>query len=218
MVGQRPTFLFSGPRDRRFAGRGAASLEKASGVNDADERLNAAEPPPKTSEGLGAKVEALIRPALEDMGYDIVRILLSGGRRQVLQIMLDRKDGKPIDVEDCASVSRAASAILDVEDPISSAYTLEVSSPGIDRPLTRLSDFARFAGFDARVEMEQAVGGQRRFSGRLLGVEGLEIVIETEEGVQRLPFSGMRKAKLLLTDALIEAAQREAEQEAAGDD
>jgi ribosome maturation factor RimP len=152
------------------------------------------------------------------MGYDIVRILLSGGRRQVLQIMLDRKDGKPIDVEDCASVSRAASAILDVEDPISGGYTLEVSSPGIDRPLTRLADFARFAGFDARVEMEQSVGGQRRFSGRLLGVEGLEIVIETEEGVQRLPFSGMRKAKLLLTDALIEAAQREAEQEAAGDD
>jgi ribosome maturation factor RimP len=115
-------------------------------------------------------------------------------------------------------VSRASSAILDVEDPISSAYVLEVSSPGIDRPLTRLGDFARFAGFEARVEMEQAVAGQRRFSGRLLGVEGLEILIETEEGPQRLPFAALKKAKLLLTDDLIAAAQREAEQFEADED
>ncbi|WP_455371936.1 ribosome maturation factor RimP [Limibacillus halophilus] len=174
--------------------------------------------PSKTSEGLAAKVESLIAPALEDMGYDIVRIILSGGRSQTLQIMVDRKDGKPIDVEDCAAVSRASSAILDVEDPISSAYVLEVSSPGIDRPLTRLGDFARFAGFEARVEMEQAVAGQRRFSGRLLGVEGLEILIETEEGPQRLPFAALKKAKLLLTDDLIAAAQREAEQFEADED
>jgi ribosome maturation factor RimP len=174
--------------------------------------------PSKTSEGLAAKVEGLIAPALEDLGYDIVRILLTGGRSQTLQIMVDRKDGKAIDVEDCASVSRAASAILDVEDPITSAYVLEVSSPGIDRPLTRLADFARFSGFEARVEMEQAVAGKRRFSGRLLGVEGLEILIETEEGAARLPFAGMKRAKLLLTDDLIAAAQREAEQFDADED
>lgn len=117
-----------------------------------------------------------------------------------------------IDVEDCASVSRATSAILDVEDPISSNFTLEVSSPGLDRPLTRLGDFARFAGFEARVEMEQNVEGHRRVSGRLLGVEGTDIMIESAEGALKLPFAGMKKAKLLLTDALIEAMQKEAEQ------
>ena len=191
---------------------------EARAVNDAQHESEDQQPPAKTSEGLGAKVDALIAPALNDMGYQIVRLLLSGGRNQVLQIMVERLDGKPIDVEHCAEVSRAASAILDVEDPISGAYTLEVSSPGIDRPLTRLSDFARFAGFDARVEMEQAVEGQRRFSGRLLGVEGLNIRIDTEEGERSLPFSGMKKAKLLLTDALIEATQREAEQQGAADD
>ena len=178
----------------------------------------AAHLPSKTSEGLAAKVESLIAPTLTDMGYEVVRILLSGERNRTLQIMLDRKDGKPIDVEDCASASRASSALLDVEDPIPGTYNLEVSSPGIDRPLTRLGDFARYAGFDARVEMEQAVAGQRRFSGRLLGIEGVEIVIETEEGVQKLPFAQMKKAKLLLTDALVAAVQKEAEELGADED
>ncbi len=199
----------------------AGRTEKAANgkaVTDALRDATGDQPPAKTSEGLAAKVEGLIRPTLEDMGYEIVRILLTGGRTQTLQVMMDRADGRPLDVEDCASVSRAASAILDVEDPIPGGYTLEVSSPGIDRPLTRLADFARFAGFDARVEMEQSVEGQRRFSGRLLGLEGMDIVIETEEGERRLPFSGMKKAKLLLTDALIEAVQREAEQQTADED
>jgi ribosome maturation factor RimP len=168
--------------------------------------------PSKTSEGRARVVEKLIAPTLEDMGYEIVRVLLSGRGSPTLQIMVDRKDGAMIDVEDCAAVSRATSAILDVEDPVDSEFTLEVSSPGLDRPLTRLGDFARFAGFEARIEMEQSIDGHKRVSGRLMGVEGTEIVVETAEGVVKLPFAGLRKAKLLLTDALIEAMQKEAEQ------
>ena len=106
-------------------------------------------------------------------------------------------------VDDCAAVSRMVSALLDVEDPIVDSYNLEVSSPGIDRPLTRLKDFERWAGFDARVEMTDPVGGRRRFSGRLKGVQDGLVTIDTGEEEVALPFAGMAKAKLLLTDELV---------------
>ena len=124
----------------------------------------------KTSEGKAAEIEALIAPGLEAMGYEIVRVQLSGKQSLVLQIMAERADGTPVIVDDCAAISRAVSAILDVEDPIERAYTLEVSSTGIDRPLTRLADFQRFADFEARVEMHEPIDGQRRFTGRLAGL------------------------------------------------
>lgn len=161
----------------------------------------------KTSEGKGAEVEALIAPALGALGYEIVRVILTGERRPVLQIMVERHDGVAIGVEDCAEVSRTVSALLDVEDPIASAYTLEVSSPGIDRPLTRLADFERFAGFEARVELNAPRDGRRRFSGRLLGVAGETVRLENDAGEVALPFDAIAKAKLLLTDALIAASQ-----------
>lgn len=159
----------------------------------------------KTSEGRAAQVEGLIGPSLADMGYDIVRVQLSGDRRAKLQVMVERIDGKGMTVDDCAGVSRAVEAILDVADPIAGAYTLEVSSPGIDRPLTRLQDFDRFAGFDARVEMRMPVEGCRRFRGRLLGRDGELVRLVTDSGEVALPFSDLAKAKLVLTDDLVAA-------------
>ncbi len=161
-----------------------------------------------TSEGKAAEVERLIAPAIEAMGYDIVRVLLSGSRRPRLQIMAERKDGAGMGVEDCAAVSRAAAAILDVEDPISEPYDLEVSSPGIDRPLTRLTDFERFKGFKAKIEMVLPLEGRRRWTGHLLGLEGEVVRLETEAGEAALPFAAIDRAKLVLTDELIAAAAR----------
>ena len=167
----------------------------------------------KTSEGKAAEVERLIAPALEAMGYDIVRVQLTGGDRLVLQIMAERRADGGMSVDDCAEVSRAVAAILDVEDPIDSAYALEVSSPGIDRPLTRLADFDRFAGFEARVEMALPIDGRRRFRGRLLGTRGADIAMVCDDNEITLPFADLQKAKLVLTDELI-AASRRAEQAA----
>jgi ribosome maturation factor RimP len=159
----------------------------------------------KTSEGKAAQVEGLIGPSLADMGYDIVRVLLSGDRRAKLQVMVERRDGAGMTVDDCAAVSRAVEATLDVADPIAGAYILEVSSPGIDRPLTRLQDFDRFAGFEARVEMRMPIDGRRRFSGRLLGCDGELVRLATDGGEFALPFGDLAKAKLVLTDDLIAA-------------
>ncbi|HEY9548654.1 MAG TPA: ribosome maturation factor RimP [Kiloniellaceae bacterium] len=167
----------------------------------------------RTSEGRAAEVERLIGPAIAAMGYDIVRVELSGGDRLRLQIMAERQSDGGMSVEDCTQVSRAAAAILDVEDPIDSAYILEVSSPGIDRPLTRLADFDRFAGFEARVETALPIDGRRRFRGRLLGTRGADIAMVCDENEITLPFAALHKAKLVLTDDLI-AASRQAEQAA----
>ena len=157
----------------------------------------------RTSEGKAAEIEALIAPSLEAMGYDIVRVLLSGSGNRVLQIMAERRSDGGMSIEDCEAVSRAVSAILDVEDPIGGSYNLEVSSAGIDRPLTRLKDFERFAGHQARLEMQISVDGRRRFSGRLLGVSGGEILLATDTGEVHLAFNDLAKAKLILTDELI---------------
>lgn len=151
------------------------------------------------------RVAREITPALEAMGYDLVRVHLSGGQRPTLQIMAERLDGQAMTVDDCARISRDVSALLDVSDPIPTAYTLEVSSPGIDRPLVREADFTRFAGFEARIETDQPIDGRRRFQGRLLGVEDGAVLVRTEKETFRVPHVRILRAKLILTDDLIAA-------------
>jgi len=154
------------------------------------------------------KIEAIIAPSLEAMGYRVVRVTMTGGRRATLQIMAERADDKAMTVEDCAEISRTVSALLDVADPITGAYTLEVSSPGIDRPLVRREDFARFAGYEAKVELSQPVAGRRRFRGKLLGVEGEAVRLLVDEAAIDLPLAQVTRAKLVLTDELLAAASR----------
>ena len=151
------------------------------------------------------KVEAMITPAIEGMGYDLVRVLIIGTKDVTVQIMAERKDDAQMDVEDCAAISREISAILDVEDPISEAYSLEVSSPGLDRPLVRQQDFERYAGYDIKLEMDRPVGGRKRFKGQLLGIK--DNLVELTSGADRvtLPFDDIRQAKLILTDQLLAA-------------
>jgi ribosome maturation factor RimP len=152
------------------------------------------------------QVAELIEPTLSDMGFELVRVLLHGGQRPTLQVMAERADRAPMTVEHCAAISRAVSAILDVADPIAGAYRLEVTSPGLDRPLTRRADFERFRGFEARVETEVPIEGRRRFRGRLLGVEGDQLRLQLEDGEQAIPYAGIKKAKLVVTDELLAAA------------
>jgi len=152
-------------------------------------------------------IAALIAPTLEAMGYELVRVMSTGGRRPTLQVMAERLDRKGMTVDDCAEISRAVSVILDVEDPIKDAYQLEVSSPGIDRPLIKPIDFERFSGFEARVETDRLIGGQRKFKGRLLGLEDGAVRLALPEGEQSIPFSSIRKAKLVLTDDLLAAKE-----------
>lgn len=156
------------------------------------------------------RLEDLVTPTLDGMGYELVRVMMQGKARPTLQIMAERKDGQPMTVEDCATLSRALSAFLDVEDPIGGAYMLEVSSPGIDRPLTRAKDFANWAGFDARVETELPVEGQKRFKGKLAGVDDTgRVGLETETGEVRIPMTVIKQAKLVLTDELISAVTKD---------
>jgi ribosome maturation factor RimP len=153
------------------------------------------------------KIEALIAPSLEAMGYRVVRVAVTGGRRATLQIMAERVDDKAMTVEDCADISRTVSALLDVADPIATAYTLEVSSPGIDRPLVRREDFARFAGFEAKIELTSPVEGRRRFRGKLLGVEGDDVRVLVDAAPVALPLAAVVRAKLVLTDELLAQSQ-----------
>lgn len=156
------------------------------------------------------RISALVAPSLDAMGYELVRVLLQGQKHQTLQIMAERRDRQPMTVEDCADISRAISALLDVEDPIPDAYSLEVSSPGIDRPLTRVQDFERFAGFEAKVETHRPVDGRKRFRGRLLGLdEATQVRLEVETQEVLIPYADIHRAKLVLTDDLIAAAQLE---------
>ncbi len=155
------------------------------------------------------QIAALIEPAMTDMGYELVRVMSTGGRRPTLQIMAERIDRVGMNVDDCAEISRAVSALLDVDDPIAGAYQLEVSSPGIDRPLTKPADFERFVGFETRVETDRLIEGQRRFRGRLLGLEADHVRLALPEGTKEIPLAVIRKAKLVLTDDLIAAAEAE---------
>ena len=150
------------------------------------------------------RIAGLIEPVLADMGFELVRIRLMGGKSPTLQIMAQRPDGT-IEVDDCAAISTAVSALLDVEDPIAEAYTLEVSSPGIDRPLTRLADFDRWTGHEARIETEELIDGRRRFKGQLSGIDGEEVLIALDDSdvTIGLKFDWISDAKLVLTDDLI---------------
>ena len=136
------------------------------------------------------------------MGFALVRVRLIGGKAPTVQVMAEKPGGE-IEVDDCARLSNAISAALDVEDPITEAYTLEVSSPGIARPLTRLADFADHEGHDARIETEMPISGRRRFRGVLAGVEGDEVLINVTEGTIGLKFAWLSDARLVMSDALI---------------
>lgn len=143
-------------------------------------------------------VEGLIAPTVESMGYAIVRARFSGARAPVLQLMVERADGAAVTVDDCAAVSRAVSAALDAADPIEGPYNLEVSSPGIERPLTRPGDYARFAGHEAKIEIEAPVEGRRRFRGRLIGYADPLVRIDIPgRGAMEVPFAAIRAARLV---------------------
>lgn len=153
------------------------------------------------------RLEAIVGPVLEGMGYALVRVQSSGGRRPTLQVMAERRDGKAMAIADCAEITRMLSATLDVEDPIRGAYTLEVSSPGIDRPLVRAADYERFAGFLARVETRAPVDGRKRFTGIVLGSDGELVRLRVDDNEIELPLAGIARAKLVLTDQLIAATE-----------
>ena len=148
------------------------------------------------------RLAEIAKPVIEDLGYELVRMRLQGGKTDIVQIMADKPDGG-IEVDDCGVISTALSAVFDVEDPIAGEYNLEVSSPGIDRPLTRLKDFEMWNGYEAKIETEELIDGRRRFKGQLAGVEGDEVLITIEEGTIGLKFDWLTDAKLVLTDELI---------------
>lgn len=156
------------------------------------------------------KIATEIEPTLNDMGYDIVRVALNGNETKVLQVMAERKDRVDMTVDDCADVSRAVSALLDVSDPFAGRYTLEVSSPGLDRPLVRAEDYARFKGDIAKIELNHEINGRKRFKGTLKGLENNNTVVFDFEGTEmKVPFADIQKAKLMLTDELIQKHQKQ---------
>lgn len=164
--------------------------------------------------GLAAKVAALIEPALIDSGFRLVRVAITGQDGKTVQVMAERPDGT-MTIEDCEAVSRDISPLLDVHDPIAGAYRLEVSSPGIDRPLVRPSDFEDWSGYEAKIELKEAIDGRKRFRGVLEGFAGGEVRIEVDleadgRNVIGLPVELVADAKLMLTDELIREALRRA--------
>ncbi len=152
------------------------------------------------------RMAEIVTPVIEGLGFELVRIRLMGGNTRTLQIMADRPDGG-IEVDDCGTISTAVSLVLDVEDPLEDNYILEVSSPGIDRPLTRLKDFDMWVGYEARIETTELISGRRRFKGRLAGIDGEEVLIEIEDQGEPvtigLQFDWLSDAKLILSDELI---------------
>lgn len=153
-----------------------------------------------------ALIEQLVIPAVKDAGYRLVRLRLKGADRKVLQVMAERPDGE-MDVEDCANLSRAISDVLDAADPIETEFVLEVSSPGIDRPLTALEDYVRFSGHDVRLDLSPDWVGRKRFKGIIMGVDGNDVLLDTGDGKEktrlRFPFDQIAESKLVLTDRLI---------------
>lgn len=153
----------------------------------------------------------LLKPTIEGMGFELVRLRLMAGKKATLQVMAERPDGT-MEVEDCAELSRQISAVLDVEDPIEREYALEVSSPGIDRPLTRLTDFDRWEGYEAKLETAEMIDGRKRFKGILAGTEGSEVLLEIDDdrisGTIGLQFDWLADAKLVLTDELFTESLR----------
>ncbi len=152
------------------------------------------------------RIETIIAPTLQDMGFDLVRVRISGAQRRTLQIMAERLDDGTMTVEDCAAISRAVSTLLDVEDPIKGSYTLEVSSPGLDRPLTRPKDYTRFAGLEVKIELREPMDGQRRFRGRIAGLADDQVQLDTEDTRVAIPYADIERAKLILNDELLALA------------
>ncbi|MCP4821252.1 MAG: ribosome maturation factor RimP [Shimia sp.] len=152
------------------------------------------------------KLAEIVGPVIEDMGFELVRLRLMGGKTHTLQIMAERPEGG-IEVDECADISNAVSAVLDVEDPLVDSYVLEVGSPGIDRPLTRFKDFDTYEGYEAKLETSELIEGRKRFRGVLAGVEGDDVLINIEDQGETvtvgLQFDWLAEAKLTLTDDLI---------------
>ena len=153
------------------------------------------------------RLAGIVTPTIEGMGFRLVRLRLMAGKRVTLQIMAERVGGG-MEVDDCAALSRALSAVLDVDDPIEREYRLEVSSPGIDRPLTRLEDFARWQGHQAKLETAEMIDGRKRFKGVLAGVEGTQVLIEIDQDTLGLEFDLLADARLVLTAELVAASLR----------
>ncbi len=173
-----------------------------------------------TEAGLEARIAHIVEPVIDGLGYRLVRIKVSGMNGLTLQIMAERPDGT-MTVEDCERVSRDVSPALDVDDPIDKAYHLEVSSPGIDRPLVRRSDFLRWAGHIAKVELTRSFEGRRRFRGTLVGIDGNDLTLAPEGADPvHLPLADIGEARLVLTDDLIRETLTRQKQDArmAGDD
>ena len=156
---------------------------------------------------LDCRIQNMIEPTVGDLGFEIVRVRIFGINKLSIQVMVEHKDGQGMTVDNCATISRAISALLDVVDPVKAAYTLEVSSPGIDRPLVRIGDFDRFQGFQAKIETNRPFNGRQRFKGRLLGVEGESVRIMIDGQEMKLPHPNIQRAKLVLTDDLIAGSE-----------
>ncbi len=160
------------------------------------------------SSSLTKKIASLIEPTIEALGYELVRVQMFSspkGEASTLQVMAEAEDGT-MTVEACAKISREISVIMDVEDPIDSEYVLEVSSPGLDRPLTRLKDFVNYAGYETKVELQQAVNNRKRYRGMLLGTNENLILMDVDGERFELPFEDILKAKLVMTDELMAMA------------
>ena len=157
-------------------------------------------------------LQGLIEPVVEGLGYEVVRVMTTGSVNITLQVMIERIDRKEITVEDCAKVSRGLSEMLDEKDPIAENYQLEVSSPGIDRPLTKLENFERFEGFEAKVESAVEIEGRKRFKGILKGVKGSNVMVDVDGVEYVIPFKDIAKAKLVMSDELFAACGQEAEE------
>lgn len=148
------------------------------------------------------RVEKIVEPLLNDLGFELVQVMLLGKRNPSLQVMAEPIGTRPMSLDDCGSISHALSALLDIEDLISSAYTLEVSSPGLDRPLVQLAHFERFKGHEARIETSTAIDGSKCFNGRLSGVKGNNILMQVNGDERIFPFTDIEKAKLIITDEI----------------
>ncbi len=148
----------------------------------------------------------VIEPEVEALGYRLVRVAMIGGTSDpTLQVMAESPETRQLKLEDCEQISRRISELLDEKDPIEGSYRLEVSSPGIDRPLTRRSDYSDWAGHEARLKLEETLAGAKQLSGTIKGIDGDTVLLATPKGVREIPFPAIASAKLLLTDALIQA-------------
>ena len=165
----------------------------------------------KTKTTMDERILAIAEPVAQDLGYGIVRVRVMAGKRATLQIMAERLSDGTMGVDDCATLSRELSSVFEVEDPIDGAYVLEVSSAGLDRPLTDLEHFDRYKGYLARIELDRLVEGRKRFRGILAGIDGGNIAIDLdgEDDTAMIPFDWISEAKLLITDELIEKGQKQ---------